>query len=105
MEVQKLEADGAELEKSISQLHSIHQEKIERKDAFCEVEKIRVATKLQASFNAKLPSLYAQQYQYGYWDGYIAVEQLVGGDCESPTEDVVELTHDAKRDHVEPSYT
>ena len=33
------EADVAELEKSISQLHSIHQAKIERKDAFCEAKR------------------------------------------------------------------
>ena len=69
------------------------------KDAFCEAEMTWVAMKLQASFNAKLPSLYAQQYEYGYWDGYTEVERLVGGDYESPTEDVVELTHDGKRDH------
>ena len=61
--VRKMEA---ELEKNISQLHSIHQAKIERKDAFCEEEKVRVATELLASYNAQLPSLYAQQYEYGY---------------------------------------
>ena len=37
----KLEADMAELEKSLSQLRIIHQAEIERKDAFCEVERPR----------------------------------------------------------------
>ena len=44
--MRKLKVDVVELEKSITQLHSIHQAELERKYAFCEVEKARVATEL-----------------------------------------------------------
>ena len=37
----KLEADLAEMEKAMTQLRSIHQMELERKDAFCEAEKER----------------------------------------------------------------
>ena len=49
----KLEADVVDLEKSITQLRSIHQADLERKDAFCEAKKAMIATELQASYNAK----------------------------------------------------
>ena len=69
--VSKLEADVAKLQKTISELHSIHQTEIERlcgihlaeiecKDTFCEVEKVQLLSKLQASYNAKLPSVYLE---------------------------------------------
>ena len=63
--MKKLEVDISELEKSLSQLRIIHQAEIERKDAFCEVEKAKVTTELQASYNAMLPGLYAQQFELG----------------------------------------
>ena len=44
--IRKLEADVVELEKNISQLHSIHQAELERKDAFCDAEKEKVASEL-----------------------------------------------------------
>ena len=39
------------------------------KDAFYESEKARVLTDLHASYNAKLPGIYANHYEHGYWDG------------------------------------
>ena len=84
----KLEADVAELQKTISELPIAHQDKIEglrkthqaeverlcslhstereRKDSFCEVEKVRVLSELQASYNKKLHGLYLDQYELGY---------------------------------------
>ena len=67
----KLEADVADLHKTITELRSIHQTEIEilrsihlaeikPKDAFCESEKVRVLKELQASYNANLPGLYAK---------------------------------------------
>ena len=55
----KLEANVAELEKSITQLRSIHHGKLEMRDDFYEVEKAKVSKKLQVSYNAKLLRLYA----------------------------------------------
>ena len=46
VKTRKLEADVVELEKSITQLRSIHQAELERKDAFCKVDKARIATEL-----------------------------------------------------------
>ena len=58
--VMKLEVDVVELEKSLSQLRSIHQVEIQRHAAFGEAEKAQFATELQASYNAKLPCLYVK---------------------------------------------
>ena len=69
--VPKLEANVAELQKTITELCSIHQTKIEilcnihqveieHKDAFYESEKVQVLMELQASYNAKLSGLYAE---------------------------------------------
>ena len=100
--VQKLEVDVAELQKTITELCNIHQAKIERlrnihqaeierKDAFCELEKVRagsrVLTELQASYNAKLPCLYAEQYECGSWVGYDEVERIARGDLEPSSKD------------------
>ena len=52
-------ANVAEREKHITQLRSIHQENLERKDAFYKARTAKVATELQASSNTKLPELYA----------------------------------------------
>ena len=52
-----------------------------------------------------MSSLYAEQYEYGYWDGYAEAKRLTSGDRESPTDGVVEPTHDgSKGAHAEPSY-
>ena len=58
-------------------------------------------TELQASYNAKLPGIYGQQYEYGYLNGYVEVERLVGGDRERPTGDIAKPTHNA--DSTDPS--
>ena len=44
--VRKLEVDVVELEKTITQLRSIHQAELERKDAFYEAEKAKVSKEL-----------------------------------------------------------
>ena len=78
--VSKLEADVTALQKTISELcsshqaeiktlrwahqveverlHGLHSTEIEYKDAFCEAEKVRVLSKLQASYNGKLHGIY-----------------------------------------------
>ena len=93
--VRNMEADVTGLEKSISQLRSVHQTEIERKDVFSESEKAQVLTKLQASYNAKLLGMYVQQYAYGYLNGYVEVERLIGGDREPPTRDITKPAHNA----------
>ena len=78
--VSKLEADVTALQKAISELcgshqveiktlrgphqvkverlHDLHSMEIEYKDAFCEDKKVRVLSKLQASYNGKLHGIY-----------------------------------------------
>ena len=63
------------------------------KDAFCELEKARVLKELQASYNAKLPSIYAEQYEHGYWASYAEAKRIASGDCEPPIRDAAEPTH------------
>ena len=58
----------------------------------------KVATELQASYNAKLPGLYLQPYEFGYWHGFTEAERLIGGVRDSPIEDVVEPIHGAEKD-------
>ena len=99
----KLEADVAELQKTIIELHNIHQTKIERlcsihqaeierKYAFCESEKVRVLKELHASYNAKLPGLYAEQSEYGYWVGYDEAEQIAHRDPKPSSKDASKPT-------------
>ena len=47
----------------------------------------RVLTELQASYNAKLLGLYAEQYEYGYWVGYDEVGRIARGDLKPSSED------------------
>ena len=56
----------AELKKNMSQLRSIHQAKLEIKDALCEAEKGSVAMELQTTYNVMLPKIHAQQFEAGY---------------------------------------
>ena len=56
---------------------------------------MQVLTKIESSYNAKLPGFYVEQYEYGYWAGYDEAERIACGDLEPSLEDVVELTHDA----------
>ena len=42
----------------IELLHNLHSKELERKDFFCEVEKVRVLAEIQASYTTKLPWLY-----------------------------------------------
>ena len=46
----------------------------EAKDSFCEAKKLRVLSELQADYNAKLPALYDEQYDIGYWAGVASCE-------------------------------
>ena len=41
---------------------------------FLRGKKLRVLSKLQADYNAKLPALYNEQYNLGYWAGFAAGE-------------------------------
>ena len=91
--VRKLVADVVELEKNITQLRSIHQADLEMKDAFYQNEKARVFTELQASYNAKLPELYAQQFEARYWEGYVEAECVAKGVRDSSTKEIVEPSY------------
>ena len=64
--MRKLEADMVEMEKAMSHLRSIHQAKMERKNAFCEAEKEKVSKALQETYNAMLPKRDAWQFKAGY---------------------------------------
>ena len=79
-----MEAENAEHKHTNSLLHNLHQFEVEglrdthklevkclhyqleTKDSFYEAEKLRVLSKLQADYNAKLPALYDEQYDLGY---------------------------------------
>ena len=82
-----------ELEKNITQLHSIHQVELEMKDTFYEEEKARVSTELQAFYNAKLPVLQAQQFEAGYWEGYVDAKCVAKGVSDSFTKEIVEPSY------------
>ena len=44
---------------------------------------------LQASYNAKLPGLHVEQYEYGYWVGYDEAEWIGCEDPKPSSKDVV----------------
>ena len=47
----------------------------ELKDMFYEAEKVRMLAQLQASYTAKLPNLYDEQFELSYWVGYAKGER------------------------------
>ena len=86
--MKKLKADMVEMEKAMFQLRKIHQVELERKDAFCEVEKERITKALQETYNAMLPGRDALRFEAGYRWGYSKVvedaeERLRGSDEEA----------------------
>ena len=62
---------------------------------------MRVILELQASYNAKLPCIYQDQYELGYWVGYAEVERIALGDLELSMEDAPKPTRNTEA--VEPS--
>ena len=66
---------------------------IERKESFCEVEKVWVLSELQASYNEKFPSIYQDQCRLIYWVGYAETQWTAHGDPEPSTEDFVKPMH------------
>ena len=101
--VLKLKIDVAELQKTITELHnihqtkikrlhSIHQAKIESKDTLCESDKVRVLKEQHVSYNVKLSGLYAKQCEYAYWPGYDEVERIACGDPEPSSKDATTPT-------------
>ena len=50
----------------VKRLHGLHSVETKRKDSFCKAEKVQVLSKLQASYNKKLLSLYRDQLELGY---------------------------------------
>ena len=50
----------------VERLRGLHSTEIERKDAFCEAEKVLVLSEVQASCISKLPGLYDEQYELGW---------------------------------------
>ena len=56
---------------------------------------MRVLNELQASYNAKLHVLYAEQYEYGYWASYDEVERIACRDLEPSSEDATKPTSSA----------
>ena len=65
---------------------------LDRKDYFCEVKKVHVLTKLQASYNTKLLRLYDELYEQGYWVGYAKKEHIAQGGQEGSLEGTPEPT-------------
>ena len=122
-QVPKLETEVEELKQTIPKLRSIHQAKVEGlraahqteverlrglhsaeiecKDTFCEAEKVRVLAKLQASYMAKLPSLYDEQFEQGFWVRYTEGERNAIDGPESSSEDGLEPT--CSTEPVEPA--
>ena len=112
--VLKLEANVTTLKKTIFKLHGSHQveietllymhqveverlcdlhsAEIEHKDYFWETGKVQVLSKLQASYNAKLPRIYQDQYELGYWAGYVEAERVACGYLELSSEDAPKPT-------------
>ena len=71
----------------------LHLAEIERRDSFCEVEKVWVLSELKASYNEKLPGIYQDQCELVYWIGYAEIEWTTHSDQEPSTEDVVKPMH------------
>ena len=87
--VPQLKAKVDELKQTILKLHSVHEAEveglrtahqaevkilrdlhsveIEHKDSFYEARKVRVLSELQALYNTKLPGLYEEHYELGYF--------------------------------------
>ena len=87
--VHQAEVEGFHVvhEAKVERLRNLHSAEIERKDAFDEVEKVRVQPELQESYISKLPGLYDEQYELGYWVSYAEAEQIACGDPESSSDD------------------
>ena len=66
------------------------------KDTFCEAEKVSVLAELQASYMTKLPSLYDEQFELGYWAGYTKGERNAIDGLKSSSKDGLEPTCSTK---------
>ena len=86
---------------SLPTLCGLYLAEIKRKDIFSKAKKVRVLSELQASYNAKLPGIYQNWYELGYWFRYVEVDRIAYGDLELSREDASEPTHSMKI--VEPS--
>ena len=75
----------------VERLCGLHSTKIERKDAFCETEKVWMQFELQASYISKLPGLYDEQYELGYWVDYAEVERIAHKDPKPSSDDASSL--------------
>ena len=76
----------------VERLCSLHLVEIEHNDSLYEAEKVRVLSKLQASYNTKLLGLYEEQYELGYSVGYAEAERIAHGDQDPSSEDSPEPT-------------
>ena len=48
---------------------------------------MHIQSELHVSYISKLPDLYDEQYELGYWDGYVEAERIARGNPESSSND------------------